>query len=242
MKETKRNNKIEESDEFENDYEEEQTGAKKKKGKAIGLLFLTGAIVAGSIFGTKAFYSHQETKRAQELIANYKVEDYAILPSNVVTNRSYDITYASGEKITKTLLEQGINCVCINGTYYTPDGSNMAILEYQVTYAEQTDTIKVTTDGQTIYMAPNGYSLYGDNSIKFTTETVKKIVPVSTSYDYVTFPGSSAVEMTKEPQIISTLPYYMIDASTLICDVPDGATLNENDECNATLTLVPKKH
>lgn len=240
MSTTKR--KAEEIQEEKQRQPKKKTGAKRSKGKAIGLLLLTGVLVASPIVGAKAYYSHQETTRVHDLISNYREEDYTILPTNVVTNRSYDITYASGEKLNKALVEEGINCIRINGQFYTPDGSNMAIISYRVTYIEQTNPIKVTTEGQTIYMAPSGYSLYGETAYKYITEEVTKIVPVSTNYDYITFPNSVAVEMLAEPQIFTTLPYSMIENSTLICDVPDGATLNESDECNASLTLVPKKH
>ena len=46
--------------------------------------------------------------------------------------------------------------------------------------------------------------------------------------------------MVGEPQIVSTLPYSVITNSTLICDVPDNAVLNENNECDASLQLAPK--
>ena len=92
-----------------------------------------------------------------------------------------------------------------------------------------------------MYMAPSGYALNGTHAIKYDTERVTKIVPVADDYSYITFHGASDWKLVTEPQIVHTLPYSVIQNSTLICDIPDGAVLNDNNECYGTLDLAPKK-
>jgi len=91
-----------------------------------------------------------------------------------------------------------------------------------------------------MYMAPTGYTLNGDTCYRDTTSEVVKIVPKSETGDYsdVVVPDVTSYELidTKE---VSTEPYSAIKDTTLICDVRDGATLNESNECSATLRLVP---
>lgn len=219
-----------------------RTGAKKGKGKKIALtLLVVGGLVAGSIFGTKAYYSHKETVRVDNLIAEYTTDDYVILPRVVSSDRAYDITYSDGAKLTDRLANSNINCININGQFYTPEGIDVAILTYDVTHITQVDAIRVNNEGQTMYMAPSGYALNGTHAIKYDTERVTKIVPVADDYSYITFHGASDWQLVTEPQIVHTLPFSVIQNSTLICDIPDGAVLNDNNECYGTLDLAPKK-
>ncbi len=219
-----------------------RTGAKKGKGKKIAIvLLLTGGLVAGSIFGTKAFYSHQETRRVDSLIAEYQTDDYVVFPKQITSDRSYDITYADGEKLAKRLVDNNINYVNINGQFYTPEGIDVAIITYNVQYITQVDAIEIQNEGQKMYMAPNGYILQGKYAYKVIQETKTKVVPVCDDYSYITFPGASDWQMVGEPIIVTTLPYDTISNSTLICDVPDGSVLNSNNEVTATLDLAPKK-
>jgi hypothetical protein len=90
-------------------------------------------------------------------------------------------------------------------------------------------------------MAPKGYTLNGKQAYTFDNKFETKVVPVNDDYSYIRFEGASDWRMIGEPLIVHTLPYDVIKNSTLICDVPDGATLNENNECLATLDLAPKK-
>ncbi len=213
-----------------------------KKGKTIALTILVvGGLVAGSILGTKAYYSNKETRRVDNLIANYQVDDYVVLPRSVVTDRAYDITYANGEKLVSRLESKEIQYININGQFYTPTGEDIAILTYEVVYTEQVDAIKVNNEGQEIYMAPNGYVLNGTHAIRSISEIHTKVVPVSDDYSYIHFTGASDWQMIDEPQIVSTLPYDVIQNSTLICDVPDNAELNDQNQCIGTLNLAPRK-
>ena len=219
-----------------------RTKAKKGKGKKVALtLLLLGGLVAGSIYGTKAYYSHQETKRTDSLIASYMTDDYVVLPEIITSNRSYDITYADGNKLASRLEDKNVNYININGQFYTKDGIDIAIIPFEVTYVTQIDAIRVNADGQAIYMAPKGYTLNGKTAYKYDKEIITKVVPASEDYSYISFEGAADWNMVNEPQIVSTLPFEVIKNSTLICDVPDGATLDEYNECTGTLDLAPKK-
>lgn len=231
-----------ESEEQNKQIRRRRTGAKKSNGKKVALSILVmGGIVASTIFGTQAYYSHKETKRAENLIAAYQTDDYCVLPSNITSNRSYDITYTSGEKLVNRLRENGVKYININGKFYTEEGINIAILTYDVTRIEYAEPIKVNVEGETIYMAPNGYELFGKQAYKYVTERETKIVPESDNYDYVSFEWAVNHTLVNAPQIVRTLPYSVLEESTLICDVADGATLNEYNECTATLEIAPKK-
>ena len=218
-----------------------RTAAKKGKGKTIALtLLVVGALAAGTIFGTKAIHTIQETRSIDNLIANYQVENYVSLPSEVTVDRSYDITYADGARFAERLGTKNVDYIRINGQFYTPEGIDIALLTYNVTYKETVDATRVTRDGQNIYMAPTGYALEGSKASKYTTEARTVVVPAGTDYSLVSFPGAADYELIDEV-ILHTLPYDVISNSTLICDVADGATLNENNECVGTLDLAPKK-
>jgi len=220
-----------------------QTGAKKCKGKTVALtLLVAGTLVAGSIFGTKAVHNLIETKRADDLIGNYTTEEYVMLPKQVTTDRAYDVTYVDGQKLLERLNNKNMGIININGQFYTPNGTNVAIITYKVSYTTMVDAIKVRTDGQVVYMPQNGYTLDGTQARKTTTETITKVVPQADDYSYIKFEGASNWEIVGEPQIVSTLPYEVIQNSTLICDVADGATLNDYNETTGTLDLAPKKH
>ena len=215
--------------------------AKSKKGRKIALTILVvGGLAASAIFGTKAYYNAKETKRVDTLLNNYTTYDYCVLPTQVTTDRAYDITFADGAKLVDRLNRNNINYINIGGQFYTPDGQNIAIITYDVTYLEQTNPIATTNEGQTMYTAPQGFSMYGKTAYRYVTQTETKIVPASEDYSYITFPGASNWTMVGEPRIVGTLPYDCIASSTLICDVPDNAALNENNECEATLALAPK--
>ncbi len=214
---------------------------KNKKGKKVALTILVlGGLVAGSIFGTKAYYSSKETRRVDNLLSQYTVEDYCVVPTHVTSDRAYDITFADGQKLVDRLNKNNIGYINIGGQFYTPNGNNIAIINYDVTYFVETNSITFTNEGQTVYAAPSGYQLYGKRAYKYITERKTVIVPEGSDYSQISFANATSWEMVGEPQIVSTLPYSVITNSTLICDVPDNAVLNENNECDASLQLAPK--
>ena len=105
-----------------------RTGAKKSNGKKVALtLLLIGGIAASTIFATHAVHSINETIRVDNLINNYKVENYVTLPSNITSNRSYDITFADGEKVKQRLEKNNVEYISINGTFYTPEGIDIEV-------------------------------------------------------------------------------------------------------------------
>jgi len=218
------------------------TGAKPCKGKTVAAtLLVVGALAAGIIFGTKAVHTIQDTRAVDNLIASYQVENYVDFPSTVTVDRAYDITFADGKMLANRLNENHVDYVRINGQFYTREGMDIALLTYKVTYTDTIDATKVTRDGQTIYMAPSGYTLNGNKAKKTTIETRTVVVPAGTDYSFVSFPEATSFELVGE-EILHTLSYDVINNSTLICDVADGVSLNDNNECVGTLDIVPKKH
>ena len=218
------------------------TGAKTGKGKKIALTILViGGIAAAAIFGTKAIHTAQECQRVDSLISNYQVENYVAFPGQILTDRAYDITIADGKKITNRLESNGIEYININGQFYTPNGIDINLLTFEVIYTDQVDAMKITSEGQTMYMAPAGYSLNGTKATKDEVEIRTVALPANQDVSNVSFPGATSWNLADEPQLIHTLPYSVIENSTLICDVPDGASLNDNNQCYGSLDLAPKK-
>ena len=91
-------------------------------------------------------------------------------------------------------------------------------------------------------MPPKDYVLEGEMSTKDNYEIKKVIVPAGTNLDSVGFTNSTGYELIEEPITIHTLPFSLIKDSTLICDVPDGITLDEHGRCTGQIDLVQKKH
>lgn len=219
-----------------------RTGAKRSTGKKVALtLLLIGGIAATTLFATHAVHSINETRRIDNLINNYQVENYVTLPSNITSNRSYDITFANGERIKERLEKNNIEYISINGTFYTPEGIDIELLTIDITKTETIAATKITSDGETMYVAPKGYTLNGNHATRDNVERRTYIVPAGTDLSLISFQGVTSWEIVGEPTLIHTLPYSMIEESMLICDVPDGATLDENNQCVGTLDLAPKK-
>ena len=223
-----------------------RTGAKKSTGKKVALTILVlGGIAATSIFGTKAVHSIQETKRVDRLIDCYTVENYVELPTRIATSRAYDAAYADGKKVVKELNENNIEYISINGKFYTRDGINIQILTYDVTYEDLKRTEVINGSEVTFYMAPSGYGFHDNSwrdSIKYNHVTRTVVVPADLDLSQITFNYAIDWKLVSTPIVVSTLPFSVIEDSTLICDVPDNATLNEYNKCEGTLEIAPKKH
>lgn len=225
-------------------------GAKKGKGKKVALtLLVLGGMVAGTIFGTRAFYSHQETRRVDSLINHYTInENYVAMPDRIITDRTYDVTYAEGTKVVDRLNKKNIEYARIDGQFFTKEGINIVILTYDVTREERTPSIVEKNDGATFYMPPMEYELpengteKASNSIRYVTERRTVVLPADTDIECVSFTGAYKCELVSDPVYVETLPFDAIKEYTLICDVADNATLDENNECSADLNLAPKKH
>ncbi len=236
------NDEVGSSEEQVTPSRKKHTGAKKSKGKKVALtLLLIGGIAAGTLFATHAVHSINETRRVDTLINNYTVENYVTLPSNITSNRSYDVTLADGEKVKERLEKNNVEYININGNFYTREGIDIELLTIDVTTTEKIAATRITSDGQTLYVAPYGYTLSGSRATRDNVERRTFIVPAGTDLNLVSFPGATSWEIVGEPTLIHTLPYSNIEESMLICDVPDGATLDEYNQCVGTLDLAPRK-
>ena len=225
-------------------------GAIKGKGKVVALtLLILGGVVAGTIFGTRAYYSHQETRRVDSLISHYTInEDYVAMPDSIITDRTYDVTYADGAKVVDRLNKKNIEYARIDGQFFTKEGINIVILTYDVTREERKPSIIEKNDGATFYMPPMEYELpengteKASTSVRRVTERKTVVLPADTNIELVSFTGACEWKLVSDPLYVETLPFDAIKDYTLICDVADNATLDENNECPADMNLAPKKH
>lgn len=225
------------------DAKKDKTKTGGKMAKRVGSLILAAAVFVGGFgayHGAKQFGSD---RRAKSLVENYTNEDgYCTLPSEVVVNKAYDIVYTSGASFAKYLDKNNVKYCEVLDEYYTPDGSDIAILTFSSATHVMEPAVKVEYDGFVVYMAPEGYTLDGNMCYKESEEEIVKIVPKSTSGDYSGYKleGLESAELVDVKEV-STQPYSAITDLTLICDVADGTTLNKDNECSATLRLAQRR-
>ena len=215
------------------------TGA--KVGKTIGVLALVAAVGFGVYFGNEAIKDYKETDRAESLVAAYIDEDRLVnLPEEVIINKAYDAKYCTGEKLISELAEANAAYCYIDGEYYTEKGETIAILSLEVTRTETIDAIKVDVGGNTVYMAPEGYTLQGTKCSKETTTYETKVVPKNDKNDYshIMVEGASKATILSITEV-QTKKYSQMAGLDLIVDVADGAKL-ENNQTAAELRLVPR--
>ena len=222
------------------------TRQQKAKQRRIRKIALTALLVAsisltGAYVVAPAIENAKETRRAESLVSAYYENGVVTLPEVVTSERSYDVTVSSGEKLRNRLEKNNNDILCVNGTYYTPEGVNLVKLQFQVAYAEYINATVVNTDGTTIYVAPQGYTLTGRHAYKIRCTEEYRIVPEADDYSNITIDNAYQYCLVGVVETIPSLPYSELDNKTLICDVPDGASLNEQGVCTGNLELAPKK-
>lgn len=226
----------------DNKFNTEQRPVAKKTGLstgakvAISTVCLVG-LVGLTIFGVnKTIEWHedkQETSRAESLVACYVNENNLCdIPEQIFVNKGFDQEYCDGAKIVNALTSNNIDYCYIDGTYYTEDGKDIAILTFNVSQTITAEVIKEEVNGTVVYMAPAGYTLNPDGTCtKVVTTEHQEIVPASTNGDYSQY--GEDVEVT----VVQTRPYTEIADQSLICDVDDKAQANEDGNYPATLKL-----
>lgn len=211
--------------------------------KAISAVALATGLIAGSLYATNVLYpKYQENKRVDQLItSNISNEEICTISGSIMIDKAYDIPFANGETLANKLKDHNIKYCELLDQYYTADGSDIAILTFDVETTEVIDATKTEIDGTIIYLAPEGYTLQKDKCYRTTTSQMTKIVPKSNDGDYsnVTIPNVASYTLV-DVQEIKTETFDSICDYTLICDVPDEAVLNKDGLCEATLVL--KKH
>lgn len=219
-----------------------RTGAKKALA-TIGIIALCGLTAIGVYKGIETYNDYKETKRAESIVAHYIDKDNLVtIPDSFLIDQAYDEEFCEGEKLVAELEYANAEYCIINGDYYTNDGSKIAILTYEITRKETVEPIAQEYNGTTIFMAPAGYVLEDGVCTKTTTGTITKIVPANETSDYsnIKITNVSGYKLVNVEEI-QTLSYEEMFGKTLVCDVKDRATLNENGYCEATFKLIPRK-
>lgn len=248
-----------------NNSKDGQKGKRGKNGSKIGTAVVSLLIVGGLSVGalaTGGYLGHgpfkglanlTESGRARSLVAEYTNDEaFCSLPDTMLINKAYDISYTSGEKLVANLKKNDVKYCEVFDEFYTPSGEKIAILTYDVATLDVLPAIKVGIgfSGAEVYMPVEGYTLSGNMCYKEGSEQLIKVVPVSANGDYssitldsqltetATITGASLVNVRE----VSTKTYDEILDMTLICDVADGAVLDENNQCLAAFNLVPKSY
>lgn len=217
------------------------TGAKIAK-YAIAAAVITAVVGVGSYYAINEYNDYKETERVSQLVAAYTdTQGYCALPDEIIVNKAYDEKFADGAKLATELASKGVKYCEVLDEYYTPSGTDIAILTFKVTMTEVVNPNRYDFNGTTMYSAPAGYVLKDGKCYKETYKTITKIVPKEKNSDYsgYTIPNVSVSELLSAKEV-STKPYEEIIDQDLICDVRDGVTLDESKQCPAQLTLVPK--
>jgi hypothetical protein len=213
------------------------TGAKRVLA-TVGILALLGSGIAATYVGIDHVKGYQETKRAESLVASYMDSDKLVsFPESVVIDQAFDAEYCTGEKLVASLTESGAEYCIIDGQYYTAKGETIAILTLDVTRTETVDPIKQDLNGQTVYMAPQGYVYENGKCTKEVVTRETKVVKRSENGDYshVMVEGASKATIVSIDEV-DTKKYSSLNGYDLIVDVEDNAEL-VNGTCEGQLVL-----
>lgn len=183
----------------------------------------------------------KDYKHISDLLKNYSEENACLLPSQAMTTACYDLKVSPGEKLVRTLKWHDIEYCRINGEYYTPNGIEIAVISLEVTRRDTKSSLAVDNSSGKVYAAPDGYTIVGEDCYKDAKEIITRVVPKSSNYDGIV--ATIGEEYTVSSIIsIEELPsktYAEIADKDLVCDVPDTAVPDENNNYPGTLKLVP---
>ncbi len=211
----------------------------KKVAKTVAAIIVIGGVVVGSIAIAANNAQTKISKRTESLIDEYTVSDCLTLPENVTITQAYDLHFCDGEELYKGITKNGIKYCEVLDEYYTEDGRDIAVLTINGTYTEYIEADCVEVNGAKIYMAPEGYELYGEYAYRIINKSYKQIIEKQSDYSNIQIKDLDNVTIDVEE--VHSRPFTDILSETLIIDVPDGAVLNENQECSASFRLVPKE-
>lgn len=226
----------------ENPKGKKRTGA-KIVGGTICALALAGGLLYGGIKCANYIGDVRETNRAESIVSiNMNQDKLVELPVNVKLNQAYDQDFCEGEKLISQLEAGQVQYCKIGDEYYTKSGETIAILTIEYEVVEEAEPTLVEINGSKMYYAPVGYILEGNKCIKKTYGEVTKVVPASANEDYsnISLAGVDNFEITNV-EVVQAKPFKELEGKTLVCDVPDGATLNEDGCCDAVLRLIPRR-
>jgi hypothetical protein len=213
------------------------TGAKRAFA-TIGVLAVLAGGIAATYVGMNHIKGYKETQRAESLVASYMdVDRLVTFPETVVIDQAFDAEYCTGEKLVASLTENGAQYCVIDGQYYTEKGETIAILTLDVTRTDTVDPIKVDVNGQTVYMAPQGYVYENGKCTKEVVTRETKVVKRSENGDYshVMVEGASKATIVSIDEV-DTKKYSSLNGYDLIVDVEDNAEL-VNGTCEGQLVL-----
>ncbi len=220
-------------------HAEKKTGA-KRIGKTIAAIIIAGGLVVGGITGANYLINGKENQRVKNLVAEYTNESFLMLPNEVTINQAYDISYCDGKKLYNEITKSNIKYCQVLDEYYTEDGHDIVVLTINGYYEERVPAIETKIGDTSIYMAPDGYQLDGKEAFKKINATYTKVIEPKDNVDYskITVEGLSDVQI--DYQICHTKPFSEMMDKELIVDVPDNATL-VNEQCEGSLRLVSRR-
>ncbi len=225
------------------DYYYKRRNAIRKVGKCISIALVIGGLFAG------AYYSGaKEIRRARvrDLVSNgiSKYDSsYMVLPSSASISKNEDSFYCTGAELVSNMELKNIKYCQILDEYYTPNGEDIARVEYKLTIKEVIYAQRVELDnGLLVYVAPDGYSIEGNKAVKYSNLVVRRLLPVYDEVDdYLleSFSGINGEIVDSELlfiDVVGTKPYSAIIDSDLVVDANDEV-VNNDDNYNAILRL-----
>ena len=245
-------------DQIESEQIEQDTGAKKQKGKRVVTWLLIaslgiGAAVGGAI-GYQKISEHiaytEAKKNTTGIVAMYQNYDVCSLDETIYSSMNYDTKICDGQVLVEVLNEKGIKYCEILDEYYTNDGRNIALVTVEITRDEYIDpTIindEVKGSSASYFTLPEGYVLKGDKGYRQVTETRTIITEVRKDGDYskISIPGGTGkITQVVDTNVVATKPFDVIAASDFVCDVNDDYAAHKSGDLSvATYTIKPKQN
>ncbi|MBR6133198.1 MAG: hypothetical protein IKQ29_00615 [Bacilli bacterium] len=226
------------------DYDYRRKNNIRKGIKCLSIILVIGGLVVGA-----GLSGAQETRRARVRdlvrsgISKYD-SAYMVLPTDAVISENKDSFYCSGAELVSNIEEKKIKYCQILDEYYTPNGEDIARVEYNLTVREVVNPQSVVLDDKSrVYVAPPGYRMEGTKAVKYSTLVVRRLLPVYDDVDdYLleSFSGINGEVICSELSfidVVATRPYSDIINADLIADVNDDIEVNNDDNYEAVLRL-----
>ena len=219
-----------------------------KKACKIGGVVLAGCMALAGIYYSGAIQA-KKTKVSDLVKSGLSKYDsqYMVLPSSVVTTDNHDSIFCSGSELVTNFKENNVKYCDILDEYYTPNGEDIARVEYKLTVRKAEEPQRAgLDDGSFVYVAPSGYRMEGTKAVYYYTLVVRRLLPVYDDVDVyysMTFDNIDGEVVDTDItyiDVVSTRPYSDIINSDLIVDVNDEKEVFNDDNYDAVLRL--QKH